>query len=214
MNTKEILKAILSKSMTIEQAFASTTTEGKLELEYVLAGVQESLIKGCDTYKADSYFETFKTDSSGQWKIEKAIKPGPPLDYAKINPRANASVSPQAKVNADTAAATTEAAAPSINYQNNRMKAPKAYAGAAERARQTREKITQQMSEPAVDTIINRQKAKKSEGNESQNATAFAMSEQEPHMDDPKHEAKEKKKAKKIKDNAQELLDMHKEVQR
>jgi len=36
------------------------------------------------------------------------------------------------------------------------------------------------------------------------------MSEKEPH-DDPKHEEKEKQKAKKIKDKAQELLDMHKQ---
>lgn len=38
----------------------------------------------------------------------------------------------------------------------------------------------------------------------------MTMSEKEPHKDDPKHEAKEKVKAKKIKAEAQDLLDMHK----
>jgi hypothetical protein len=42
--------------------------------------------------------------------------------------------------------------------------------------------------------------------------SAMTMSEKEPHDDDPKHEAKEKEKAKKIKDKAQELLDMHKDI--
>lgn len=36
-------------------------------------------------------------------------------------------------------------------------------------------------------------------------------SEKEPHKDDPKHEEKEKQKAKDIKSKAEEILDMHKE---
>ena len=36
-------------------------------------------------------------------------------------------------------------------------------------------------------------------------------SEEEPHKDDPKHEEKEKKIASKIKEEAQEVLDMHKD---
>jgi hypothetical protein len=40
---------------------------------------------------------------------------------------------------------------------------------------------------------------------------AMAMSEDEPHKDDPNHEKKEKDKAKQIKDKAQEILDLHKQ---
>lgn len=38
----------------------------------------------------------------------------------------------------------------------------------------------------------------------------LAKAKEEPHKDDPKHEQKEQDKAKKIKEKAEEILDMHK----
>ena len=47
-------------------------------------------------------------------------------------------------------------------------------------------------------------------GYSSNPAAAVMMSEKEPHKDDPEHEKKEQIKAKKIKENAEDILDMHK----
>jgi hypothetical protein len=232
MNIREALNAILSKSMKTEDVFAKVEPQERLELEWALADVLERLAKNTDCAKSESYFEIFKYDANGQWKMEKAAKPGPTLNYSKINPRDNASVNPEAKKLADTNATTSEAGANTIDYQNDRMKTPKMWAGAAERAKQVKDKIAQQANEPALETIARRQKLKKGDGiledEETKNkermiaknemlgygpagAPSSAMTMSEKDEGSPEHESAEKKKAKKIKDKAQELLDMHKE---
>ena len=89
--------------------------------------------------------------------LKKAIKPGPTLDYGKINPRANANVNPEAKVSADAAANTVHQEAPTLDYQNNAMKPPVRYAGAADKAKAVRAKLDAQSNTTALDTIKSRQ---------------------------------------------------------
>jgi hypothetical protein len=161
--------------------------------------------------------EVLKTDKNGQWSLDKAIKPGPTLDYTKINPK------PDYK--------EMEAKAPTIDYQNNSATKKPVWSGAADQAKAVREKINTEANETAVETIRRRQDAKKSDGvnvepeltsdqkkrmvakNEMMGygQDAVMQSEAEPHKDDPHHEEKEKKKAKKIKEEAEKLLDMHKD---
>lgn len=65
-----------------------------------------------------------------------------------------------------------------------------------------------------IDALVDKLKEAKDELTKNVNMSysdgSLAMSEEEPHKDDPHHEAKEKDKAKKIKEKAEELLDMHK----
>jgi hypothetical protein len=89
--------------------------------------------------------------------LRKAIKPGPTLDYGKINARANASVNPEAKAVADTAASNSQQNAPTIDYHNDAMKPPVRYAGAAEKAKAVRAKLDAQTNATALDTIKARQ---------------------------------------------------------
>ncbi len=141
----------------------------------------------------DALIATLK---QAQEELVKAIKPGPTLDYSQINKKPDR--------------AAIEAAAPTIDYGGNRMTAPK-YTGAKERSEAVRAKLEAEAVEPAIDTINRRQKINKNQ-NMSYEAPANTVeqSDKEPHKDDPKHEAKEKVKAKKIKEEAEDLLDMHK----
>jgi hypothetical protein len=166
-------------------------------------------------------------------ELAKAIKPGPTLDYGKMNPKKDYK--------------EMEAKAPVIDYGGNRMSTPKPYAGAAEHAAATRAKLDAESKETAAETIARRQKANKSdndhayqekgvnlEANPSEadkarmtakndmmgygtsmvpmggQKGAMMMSEKEPQPGEPGHEEDEKVKAKKIKNEAQDLLDMHK----
>jgi hypothetical protein len=127
------------------------------------------------------------TLENGQWSLEKAIKPGPTLDYAKINPKENF----QAK------ATEQDAAAPSLRYSSKPNKGP-TYVPAPVKAPSDEYEemdIEEPKNETADATIANRQKMKKDEA--------------EPH-DDEKHEEKEKKKAQSIKEKAEEILNLHK----
>lgn len=135
-------------------------------------------------------------------ELSKAIKPGPTLDYSKMNPGSD-----------KAARAAAEAAAPTINYNNDRMSTPK-YTGAADRTAAVRAKLDAEGKETALDTMKRRGQISKEENksyapqpNTSEN---MAMSEDEPHKDDPRHEQKEQAKAKKIKEEAEDILDMHK----
>ncbi len=128
-----------------------------------------------------------KSWPGAQWSLEKAIKPGPALDYAKMNPKPNY--------------AEIEAKAPVMTYDKNPMKAPK-YTGAKERAEATRAKLEAESKETAMDTISRRQKmnkeededeAKKNElmGYGTQNPAPMTMSEgvlidEEPSEEDKK----------------------------
>lgn len=198
--------------------------------------------------------ENVSWSSNGQWSLEKAIKPGPTLDYGKMSPEQNPVSNPAAAKEAKAQRyAEIEANAPTLDYRNNRAATPKYYEGAAQKAQAAKAKAIKESQETAVETFQRRGQAKKpaapvapaapaagtlkptmkSEGaniekeptpEERRKMTAksdavrygskaeeamMAMSEKEPHTDDPKHEQKEKNKAKKIKDEAQELIDMH-----
>lgn len=153
--------------------------------------------------------------------LKKAAKEGPTLNYGKIDPERNPLSNPQAAQEAKTQRrAEIEAKAPIIDYQSNTAVKPKYYSGAAERAKQARGKIDQEAGETALETFKRRgqmQSTKKNEGtNEEQEPSSTAVermtakSEKEPHKDDHQHEAKEQAKAKKIKKEAEDILDMHK----
>ena len=145
---------------------------------------------------------TNKLEKAKKMLLEKAIKPGPTLNYAQINPKDNTQVSPEAKAIVASTNAATEAAAPSIDYKSGTMEPPKRYAGTAEKAAQVRAKVEQQMKpRTAHEEFMSKLPA---------NKKPVMKSENEPHKDDPKHEMKEQKKAKKIKKEAQAILDMHK----
>lgn len=116
-------------------------------------------------------------------KIEKAIKPGPTLNYAKIASEAKTS--------------RGEVSTPAIDYSiNNKAPIPKSYEGIAEKVKAMKAKIESENKESAIQTLARRQKMNKDEN--------------EPHKDDPNHEKKEKQKALKIKEEAESILDMHK----
>ena len=142
-----------------------------------------------------------RLEKAKEMLLEKAIKPGPTLDYAKINPKDNTQISPEAKATVAATNAATEAAAPSIDYKSGTMEPPKRYAGAAEKAAQVRAKVAAQMApRTAHEEFMSKLPA---------NKKPVMKSEDEPHAD-PNHEKKEQKKAKKIKKEAQAILDMHK----
>ena len=152
---------------------------------------------------------------NAQWSLEKAIKPGPTLNYGKINPGSNPISNPESNEVKAGKAAAKDAAAPTIDYGNKPTAKP-TYTGAADRAKQVRAQIDTQINEPALDTIARKQKMNKDEGTNvekepsaSEIGRMTAKSEAEPH-DDPEHEKKEKEKAKKIKNEAEDILDMHK----
>lgn len=206
ISIKEALKGILSKSMDADEAFVRVAPGERDELAIHLAYVQERLVKS-------SLEEVCKVNKNGQWNIEKAIKPGPTLDYSKINPKADYK--------------EIEAAAPTINYSNTPGSKP-AWSGSTDRAQAVRSKIDAESKESAAETIARRQKIKKNQGTNldapvadkgrmtakadmagempDDGSSSMAMSEE----GTPAHENKEKKIGKKIKDEAQDLLDMHK----
>ena len=95
--------------------------------------------------------EVVKIDEKGQWKIEKAIKPGPALNYAKdINPR---------KTKQDYA--NIEAKATTIDYSDPKNVAvKKPWSGKAAEAAKVREKVSNQMNETAAQTFARRQREK------------------------------------------------------
>lgn len=251
LNTRDAAVAILSKAKTPEEATIGFDVNELKELDALIKAAKSKM----DSAKVS---ETCKTDKNGQWKIEKAIKPGPTLDYSKMNPKPNR--------------AAQEANAPVIDYSNNSVKEPKRYAGAKEHAEAVRAKLDAEAKEPALETISRRQKMAKQDGmaafagsvknafgggssnpppppppaptSTSSSGSAslgskisgsvgramgkdegvlldkepspaekkkmtISKDESEPHKDDPRHEEKEKKKAKKIKEEAEGILDMH-----
>ena len=129
-------------------------------------------------------------------KIEKAIKPGPTLNYGKIAPEQNP-ISNPAAAKAAKEAKEAKTNASTIDYSiNNKAPIPKSYEGIAEKVKAMKAKIESENKESAIQTLARRQKMSKDES--------------EPHKDDPNHEKKEKQKALKIKEEAQSILDMHK----
>jgi hypothetical protein len=90
-------------------------------------------------------------------KLHKAIKPGPALDYGKMNPEANPISNPQAAKEAKAQRyADIEAKASTMDYQNNPATKPKYYTGAAEKAKAIRAKLEAESKETALDTFKRR----------------------------------------------------------
>lgn len=232
ISIKEAALALLSKGKTSEEATKGFSGAELHELEFLMKSINKKT--GDGRYGRPNpdveMKEVLKTDKQGQWKIEKAIKPGPTIDYSKFNQKPDY--------------AAIEAKAPTINYSNKPNVKP-TWTGASDKAAATRAKIDAEANESASETMARRQKMNKEEGANSEpeltadkqkrmvakNATmgygdessgvtvagnpgpaqpGVAQSEKEPHKDDPRHEEKEKKKARQIKDKAEDLLDMHK----
>jgi hypothetical protein len=221
---KDAALEALSKGKTLEQATEGFTADELHELEFLMKSINKKT--GDGRYGKPNpdieVKEVLKTDKNGQWSLDKAIKPGPTLDYSKFNQKPDY--------------AEIEAKAPTIDYGNKPTAKPK-WSGSVDRAQAVRDKIDAQSKETAAETIARRQGMKKGDGvnvepeltgdqqkrmvakNEmmgygsqpqSANPADLMQSEDEPHKDDPHHESKEKKKAKKIKEEAESLLDMHK----
>lgn len=214
--------ALLKKSLAPEEATKGFSAEELHELEYLMKSINKKT--GDGRYGRPNpdvdVKEVMKTDSQGQWKIEKAIKPGPTIDYSQFNKKPDY--------------AEIEAKAPTIDYGKTRMDKPK-WSGAADKAAAVRTKINAEANESAAETIARRQNKGMVKGDGVNNepeltagqqkrmvvknemmgygqeagGAANVMQSEEPHKDDPQHEAKEKKKAKKIKAEAEDLLDMH-----
>jgi hypothetical protein len=89
------------------------------------------------------------------------IKPGPTLDYRKINPPKD-----YQQMDAD---------APKIVYDKSMSVAPKRYAGAKERADAVRAKIEAESKESALDTMRRRGQTKKSEDEENKLAKSLSQ---------------------------------------
>lgn len=234
---------------SVGKEFADADAGGKLpmhkeEKEYKQVKVQMD----SDTYepqgKHQPVMESPKNlkkawTNDAQWSLNKAIKPGPTLDYSQFNKKPDY--------------ADIEAKAPTINYSKSPGVKP-AWSGATDKAKETRARIDAEAHETAAETIARRQGKKPVAKNEGTNLdappadkgrmtaknemmgygptgspeNAMAMSEHEvekgsgpgigaaPMMmsendeGSPEHEAKEKEKAKKIKDDAEYILDMHK----
>lgn len=233
ISVKEALEKIFKDSEKPSEVIKQVSDEDVVDLEIALRKMCNKVYKSELQKKGQ---EIIDWSPQGQWKIEKAIKPGPTLDYNKINP--DRSQMPNDKVARASKYAEIEANAPSIDYQSDRMAAPKVTEGAAAKAARVRAKIAAereiQSKESALDTIARRsgkpigepatpktplapshpsmKPMKKNEmpGVPTMTSSAVAMSEKEPHHDDPKHEDKEKKKVEQIKDHADDILDMHK----
>jgi hypothetical protein len=193
LSVKEALVKIFNDSENPSEVFKQVKNEDIRDLEIALRKMSGKVYKQ-NLNKNSS--QDFNISNNGQWSLEKAIKPGPTLDYGKIAPEQNPISNPAAAKEAKTARlATQEANAPSINYGGNRMATPKVNAGLADKAKAVRAKIEAESKETALETIQRKQKMNKEEG--------------EPH-DDPNHEKKEKQKAAKIKEEAEGILDLHK----
>ena len=195
-----------------------------------------TVVKGDDCLVKSE--ETISWSSGGQWSLEKAIKPGPPLDYGKMLPEQNPVSNPAAAAAAKTKRyADIEANAPTMDYKGNRAKMPSYEVGAAEKAKTARAKAVKESQETALETFQRRgqtptaapkapaatpaapgtltptnKSLTKNEMMGYSGSSSMTMSEKEPHHDDPKHEKKEKKKAQDIKESAEEILSLHKAV--
>jgi hypothetical protein len=240
MNVKEALTAILSKSLSAEQVYSQVSPQLKEEIEISLAYIGELYKTNDESYfQTISKEEVFKFDSNGQWKMEKAgsidyakmnaPKPkmeSPSIDYAKMNsvqkkPEGPAMDYSQPKPDYKS----IEEKAPSIDYKQMNDPANQKAAWKQKSTPATQKeawmKVNRQRNEMAarglkknegvlLDEEVKDKSRMIAKDDMLAAAGSLAQSEKEPHHDDPQHEAKEKKKAKKIKAEAQKLLDMHK----
>ena len=105
------------------------------------------------------------SDEGGKLPLKKAIKPGPTLNYGKMNPEHNPMSNPEAAKQAKAARyAEAEAKAPVLDYSSGRMSTPKSYAGVAAQAHAVRTQFDAQRNESAIDAIARRNGTKKAEG--------------------------------------------------
>lgn len=95
--------------------------------------------------------ENVKFAKNGQWSIEKAIKPGPTLDYSKIN----------AKPDYDK----IESEAGSIDYSDKKnIEVKKPWAGASAKRQKAMDSINAKQNRTAIEEIKARQETKKKYG--------------------------------------------------
>ena len=100
---KDYVVAILTKSMQINEVPIEHIEEVEEVLQKMSGaggsgiagmpneGAEAGMVKGCD--------EVVKIDEKGQWSIEKAIKPGPTLNYKEINKPVNTEDNPANTIN-------------------------------------------------------------------------------------------------------------------
>jgi hypothetical protein len=195
LSVREALIKIFSNSENPSEVFKQIKNEDIYNLEIALRKMSSKVYK---QKLSKNFSKDFSISHNGQWSLEKAIKPGPTLDYGKIAPEQNPISNPVAAKEARAARiATQEANAPTMDYSiNNKAPIPKSYEGVAEKVKAIKAKIESENKESAIQTLARRQKMNKDEN--------------EPHKDDPNHEKKEKQKALKIKEEAESILDMHK----
>lgn len=147
---KNILEQVLSKSITIDEGLSMLTTGEELaDMNIALLQISANLEKSEKSEDKPKH-EVLKYENNGQWRIEKAIKPGPEINYSKqVNPKKT-----KEQYNAE------EAAAPTWNKDKGIMIKPK-WAGMADETARVRDKVERQMKEPAIDTIKRRQSLNK-----------------------------------------------------
>lgn len=192
MDLSKLVKSVIEKEIEL----SSLTSEERTAVVETLTLMKNHLGNG-DMLDKKEQLELAK---NGQWSFKKAIKPGPPMDYSKINPKQNPNTSPAATKQAFTDTQTAhDQNASTMNYKDNTTIAP-TWAGAKQKKLETDAKIDAETKRTALEEIAARQKS----------PATLKQSEAEPHSDDSRHEAKEQAKAEKIKEGAQDILDMHK----
>lgn len=207
INVKQAVFAILSKGMTTEEALARVKPEEQFEVECALASIADGLEKSREPL--------VKFSNNQQWSLEKTIKPGGTINYKDFNRPKKTPEAQQATLTYNSADPKAAPAYTPPKEHAPSMKNKRIEAAIANKKRQ-RDLAATSGKANALDVLKERQKAMKAEGvNEDVDPVhagrMTAKSDAEPHKDDAHHEDKEKKKAKKIKDEAESLLDMHKQ---
>ena len=100
--------------------------------------------------------DTLTFHKNGQWNMEKVAKPGPPLNYSKINPTDNPVSSPASTKEAKAAHYATQEANAKTWVKGSATVAP-GWKGSSKRTQDVRTKIDTEAKEPAIDTIKRRQ---------------------------------------------------------
>ena len=134
------LLEVVSGDVSLEKALEELTEEKR-----------EDFCKSLELLKKNaSAGEFVKYDHQGQWSIAKAIKPGPTLDYSKINPK------PDYK--------NKEANASTVDYSNKDVQVKKPWKGAAAKRAEARDRIDTRANQSALATIEEKRNARKKLG--------------------------------------------------
>ena len=138
---KDKLMAVLTNDMTLEKAVEDMNDQDR-----------EDLFKSLELLKKNAEAaEMVKYDDNGQWSIEKAIKPGPALNYSKMNPKPDYD-----KIDRE---------AHTIDYSDPKnVQVKKPWSGAAARRDAVRAKIESNANENALQAIEAKRASKKKLG--------------------------------------------------